>query len=145
MEMESQSPEDARVLTAADLEAFANGAPETRKVYVPAWKGVVLVRGLQGNEWDRHQAAQVGIQNGRQVANLSNVSAKLILPCLVNADGSRMFKDTAANVTMLGMLGIRELNKLGAVVVELSGMTDDEQAEIEGESEPAPSDEPSSE
>lgn len=112
------------------------GSVKRREVHIPAWANaqgddVVLVRGLTSAEWDAHSSMLQAAKDG------SNASAKLLSRCIINSDGSRIF--TAQDVAMIGELPVAEITKLGAAVAELSGLTEEAQAEVEGNSGAAPS------
>jgi hypothetical protein len=119
------------ILNADDLE--------TREVDVPEWGGSVLVRGLTGRERDAYETSltterqtKAGVQRG---VDLDNVRAKLIARCVVDEDGQRLFKDQ--DIAALGAKSAVALNRVYDVALELSGLTDESQEEIEGNSDAA--------
>ncbi|MEU3281768.1 hypothetical protein [Streptomyces antibioticus] len=129
---------------------------KTEPVDIPAWGGEVLVRGLTGAERDAYEASIQQIRpkpDGTKEVVLvrDNARAKLLVKCLVDEEGNRLFKDTDAPA--LGKKNGAILDKLYDVAAELSGMGDAAEKEIEGNSvaalsgdssssSPAPSDEP---
>lgn len=110
-------------------------------VDVPEWGGKVLVRGLTGIERDAYEA---GIQQirpkpdgSREIHfNRDNARAKLLVKCIVDEEGNRLFKDTDAPA--LGKKNGAVIDRLYDVAAELSGMGDTAEKEIEGNSEAAP-------
>ncbi|MEH0442441.1 MULTISPECIES: hypothetical protein [unclassified Streptomyces] len=120
---------------------------QVKPVDVPEWGGEVLVRGLTGIERDAYEA---GIQQIRPkpdgsrevVFNRDNARAKLLVKCLVDDSGTRLFKDTDAPA--LGKKAGAVIDRLYDVAAELSGMGDAVEKEIEGNSEAAQSGDSSS-
>ncbi|WP_329214791.1 phage tail assembly chaperone [Streptomyces sp. NBC_01485] len=120
---------------------------QIKPVDVPEWGGEVLVRGLTGIERDAYEA---GIQQIRPKPDGSrevvfvrdNARAKLLVKCLIDEQGNRLFKDTDAPA--LGKKAGAVIDRLYDVAAELSGMGDAVEKEIEGNSEAAPSGDSSS-
>ena len=109
------------------------GVHDRREVHIPAWADedgddVVLVRGLTSHEWDSHQSAVGEAKPGQ-----SNVSAELLVKCILAPNGMRLFKDSDAGI--VGELSVGDVTKLGAAVLELSGLTEESEKAIEGNSE----------
>ncbi|MFI6249051.1 hypothetical protein [Streptomyces sp. NPDC051016] len=120
---------------------------ETKPVDIPQWGGEVLVRGLTGIERDAYEASIQQVRpkpdGGREVVFVrDNARAKLLVKCLVDENGHRLFKDTDAPA--LGKKSGAILDKLYDVAAELSGMGEAVEKEIEGNSEAAPSGDSSS-
>jgi hypothetical protein len=115
------------MLSAAAILSVDDAVSET--VPVPEWGGDVIVKGMTGTERDAFEA---GIRP-KGVLDLRNARAKLLVKVLVNENGTRLFADVQAG----------ELGKRSAIVIEriydvaarLSGMTEEAEAEIEGNSE----------
>ncbi|MFJ6729987.1 phage tail assembly chaperone [Streptomyces sp. NPDC091281] len=125
------------------------GAEDTqiKTVDVPEWGGEVAVRGLTGMERDAYEASIQQIRpkpdGTREVVFVrDNARAKLLVKCLVDPDGRRLFKDTDAPA--LGKKNGAVIDRLYDVATELSGMSDAAQDDIEGNSEAAPSGDSSS-
>jgi hypothetical protein len=113
------------------------GVFKTKEVHVPAWADesgddVVIVRGLTGHEWDSYQSGLSEEQAGN-----SNASAELIVKCIVDADGGRVFDQSDAG--LVGELPIAELTKLGDAILNLSGLTEASRKAAEGNSAAAKS------
>ncbi len=89
------------------------------EVAVPEWGGVVLVRGMTGAERDALEA-----ETGAGGMNLENFRARLLVRCIVDAEGQRVFRDEDAEA--LGKKNARALDRIFAVATRLSGLTNDE-------------------
>ncbi|HVL82629.1 MAG TPA: hypothetical protein VM840_13655 [Actinomycetota bacterium] len=61
---------------------------------VPEWGGRVRVCGLTGKQRDDYEASIVRFRGDRRVLDLRNVRARLVVLCVVDADGRRVFADT---------------------------------------------------
>lgn len=118
------------ILQASDIE--------TQTVPVPEWDGEVIIRGLTGEELDAYQASRrqvinAGTKDQQLVLIQDNARANLLVKCIVDADGTRVFTDRDAG--LLGMKNGKVLDRLFDVAAELSGLNDEEQEEMEGNSE----------
>lgn len=119
---------------ALNREAILNAAKtaKTVPVDVPELGGTVLVRGLSSKEWDAHQASirvysgdeQVGIDEG-------NITARLLVRCVVDDTGKRILKDTDA--AAFGDLPITVMNKISEAVFKVSGLSEDGAAEVKAD------------
>lgn len=129
---------------------------QTEKVPVPEWGDDVIIRGLTGEERDAYEGSRRQIRNfgtPQQEAVLvnDNMRANLLVKCIVDEAGNRIFADRDAG--LLGMKNGRVLDRLFDVAARLSGLNDEEAEAIEGNSEaasdgstsssPEPSDAPS--
>jgi hypothetical protein len=123
---------------------------QTETVDVPEWGGKVSVRSLTGRELDSYNNS-LRKQVGNQVVMQPNAHAKLVALALVDEHGVRLFTDK--DVEALGRKNSKVLDRLWDVAARLSGLTEEEQAEMEGNfeagttgssssSSPAPSDGP---
>ncbi|MFJ2004820.1 hypothetical protein [Streptomyces chartreusis] len=120
---------------------------QIKSVDVPEWGGEVLVRGLTGIERDAYEA---GIQQIRPkpdgtkevVFVRDNARAKLLVKCLIDDNGTRLFKDTDAPA--LGKKNGAVIDRLYDVAAELSGLSDGADREAEGNSDAAQSGDSSS-
>lgn len=97
---------------------------DVKKVDVPEWGGEVCVRGLTARERD-HFEASIGTS-----ANLDNLRARLVVLSLCDEDGERIFKDSDA--IELGKKNATVVNRLFDVARSMSGMTDADVQELEG-------------
>lgn len=109
---------------------------------VPEWGGTVRVRGLTGKERDAFEASLVDKKTG-QTSKLANARARMLVMTLVDDDGNRLF--SMEDVSALGAKSAAALERVFAVARRLSGMSDDDLAELvedfdAGRTEPSSSD-----
>ncbi len=110
----------------------------TEDVEVPEWAGTVMVRGLDGQGRDEFEASMMVVRNGKAYPDTANTRAKLVARCVIDpATGEPMF--TQQDVFELGKLSGAALNRVFAVASRLSGLSDEDMAELEGNSAAAPS------
>jgi hypothetical protein len=114
----------------------------TEKVYVPEWGDTVLVRGMSGTDRDRFESSIREIRATRSggqevVMKTDNARAQLLVKCLVDEAGERIFKDTDAEA--LGKKNGAALDRLYDVAARLSGLSEDAQEEAKGNSDAAQS------
>lgn len=102
---------------------------------VPEWGGKVNVRSLTGRELDDYQNSLRKIVNN-QIIVQPNAHAKLVARALVDDNGVRLFTDK--DVDALGKKNAKVLDRLWDVAARLSGISDEEQEEIEGNSDGEP-------
>jgi len=110
------------------------------KVHVPEWGDEVIVRGLTGEERDAYEASRrqirnVGKPNQELVLIQDNARASLLVKCLIDENGERLFTDRDASA--LGAKNGRVIDRLYDVATRLSGMSDEAAEEIEGNSDRA--------
>jgi|SRR5690554_5882572 len=110
------------ILKASDIE--------TREVDVPEWGGKVYVRGLTGSERDAYEASLVQFRGKQRVPDLANARAKLVVRCIVDEEGNRVFTDADANA--LGKKSGAVLDRLFEVASKLSGLSDKDVDELVG-------------
>lgn len=87
------------------------------EIEVPEWGGTVRIRGLSAAERDQFEA-RLGVSN-----DLTNMRARLVVSCLVDDDGNRIFKDSEARE--LGNKNAAVMTRLFDEVRNLSGMSDE--------------------
>ncbi|MGW1961832.1 phage tail assembly chaperone [Streptomyces sp. NPDC001935] len=122
------------ILEASDIQ--------TETVPVPEWGGDVILRGLTGEELDDYQASRRQIRNAgtkdqEVIIIQANARASLLVKCIVDESGTRVFGDRDAG--LLGMKNGKVLDRLYDKASALSGLSDEEQEEMEGNSEtPSP-------
>jgi len=94
-------------------------------VHVPEWGGTVRVRALTGAERDAFEAKMAEArQKGMALgAALHNFRAKLVVRCIVDEQGKRLFSDDDAKA--LGTKSGAVLDRLFDVARRLSGMNED--------------------
>jgi hypothetical protein len=113
---------------------------QVEKVFVPEWNDDVLVRGLTGEERDAYEGSRRQIRDaGKPTQELvliqDNARAALLVKCLVDENGERLFTDRDAPA--LGQKNGKALDRLYDVATRLSGMSDEEAEAIEGNSDGA--------
>lgn len=120
-------------MTLSREEILATSIPE-EVVDVREWGGKVTLRGLTAAERDDYE--QDMVETGpdgtvRTKRKLSNVRASLVVRCLVNDEGARVFSD--ADVELLGAKDAAVIDHLWDVARRLCGMsTEDEEKLAEG-------------
>ena len=100
----------------------------TETVPVPEWGGDVLVRGLTGRQRDEFEATLIERRGKKMVTNTANARARLVVWCLVDEHGNRMFGDGDAEE--MGEHSAAALNRVYEVAARLSGMTDEDLDEL---------------
>ncbi|MEU4168859.1 phage tail assembly chaperone [Streptomyces sp. NPDC026665] len=118
------------ILEASDIQ--------TETVPVPEWGGDIILRGLTGEELDAYQASRRQIRNAgtkeqEVVFVQDNARATLLVKCIVDEDGNRVFTDRDAG--LLGMKNGKVLDRLFDIASSLSGLSEEDQEEMEGNSE----------
>ncbi len=94
------------------------------EVDVPEWGGSVRLRGLSAAERDEFEAA-IGVTQ-----DLTNMRSRLVVNCLIDEDGNRLFKNSEAK--QLGEKNATVMNMLFDRCRHLSGMSDDDLGIAEG-------------
>lgn len=118
------------ILGAADVQV--------RDVSVPEWGGTVRVQGLTGTERDAFEAEMVQ-RKGRDVqTNMRNIRARLVAMTVVDDSGKHIFG--FPDLEALGGKSARALDRVFGVAMELSGLRDDDVAELAKNSESDQSD-----
>jgi hypothetical protein len=101
-------------------------------VQVPEWgDDVVIVKGMTGTERDEFEQSMR--RNGE--LDLRNARAKMLVRVIVNEGGNRIFTD--ADAPSLGKKSGAILGRLYETAAKLSGLGEEEEAEIEGNSDAA--------
>lgn len=100
----------------------------TELVEVPEWGGSVRVRGLTGAERDAFEGETIQ-RNGRDVkTNTRNLRARLVVLSVVDDAGVRLF--AFHDIEALGEKSARALDRIFAVAMRLSGLRDEDVAEM---------------
>lgn len=104
------------------------------KVDVPEWGGHVYVRGLTGAERDAYESEIVRARDGGDgdddvEVNLENIRARLLVRCLVDEAGERLF--TEADVEALGAKSGSAVQRCWERARQLSGITRRDVDELE--------------
>ncbi len=119
------------LLSAAQIEAADDRKHED--VHVPEWGGEVRVIGLSGTDRDAYEAEFVDAKGKPAVQRLRNVRAKLLVKCLVDEEGNRLFADNQAKA--LGAKNGAVVDRLFDVARRLSGIGQDAVAEGKDDSD----------
>lgn len=113
------------------------GRRETRTVDVPGF-GEFTLREMSGTDRDAYQASLFRYEGDQTVPVLANIRAKLVSYCLVDESGERIFT-SAPDVSELGKLPSRVLERLADVASEMNGLGDEDIEKLAGNSEAAQS------
>jgi hypothetical protein len=109
----------------------------TEEIEVPEWGGTVLIRGLDGEGRDEFEASMIVIRNNKGYPDTANTRAKLAARCIIDPD-TREPMFTQSDVYALGKLSGAALDRVFTVASRLSGLSEEDQAELEGNSAAAP-------
>ncbi|MFI6105846.1 hypothetical protein [Streptomyces sp. NPDC051310] len=115
-----------QILDAEDLS--------TEDVDVPEWGGTVRVRALSGTERDKIEASMVSASGtSLNTEKLAGFRARLAAAAIVDENGKRMFR-SEAETRRLGEKSATALQRVCDVAMRLSGLTEEDQAELLGNS-----------
>lgn len=117
-------------LTKEAILAAANPKELAREeVDVPSLGGTVIVREMTGTERDDYEATIMTRRGGgRLVVNTENFRARLLVRCIVNESGERLFADGDADA--LGMLGASKIGRLYEIASRLNVITPQDMEEL---------------
>jgi len=105
-------------------------------VPVPEWGGSVRVRGLTGTERDKYEESLVDQRRQGVRVKLKFARARLVIMAAVDADGNALFSEE--DIGWLTTKSARALNRVAEKARELSGMTEEDEEELLGNSGGAP-------
>jgi hypothetical protein len=108
-----------------------------QEVYVAEWGGTVLLRELRGRERD---AFEEGSLDKKRNITMRNMRARLVALSVVDGEGERLF--TEKDAEELGNKSATALNKLFETACRLSGITEADIDELEGNLGKTHNDEP---
>lgn len=114
----------------------------TEEVYVPEWKGSVIVCGLTGAAKDAYDKSIIDIKGNKRTINLDHLRAKLLVRTLV--DGTRQPIFSESDIIRLGTKSASVLDRLCTIAQRLSGMRDEDAEALKKTSETIPSDDSAS-
>lgn len=120
----------SEILDAVDLQQ--------QDVAVPEWGGTVRIRGLSGAERDQYEAWIISGKGRNRDVNLRQSRAKLVMMCVVDADGKRLFDE--ADISRLGAKSALAMQRVFDVAAALSGLDEDTLEKIQDDLGNAPSD-----
>lgn len=118
-------------LSAAEILAADDLVRE--QVSVPEWGGSVCIRTLTGTERDKFEASVYA--SGK--ASFEDLRAKLLVLCLVDANGARLFGGDG-DVKGLGAKSSCVLDRLFAVAQRLNGLSKRDLEDLEKNSSSGP-------
>lgn len=98
-------------------------------VAVPEWGGELIIRGLTGRERDAYEQSLI---RGRGVVDYDNARAKLLVRCIIDESGERVFTEDDADA--LGRKAGAVLDRLFSVAARLSGLGPGDVEELMGNS-----------
>ena len=108
-------------------------------VPVPEWGGEVLVQGCNGRGRDEYFASMtVMTKGGQQAMNAENATAKLVARCIIDPD-TREPMFTQQDVHLLGEKSGQALNRVFEAAQRLSGLTEEDMADLGKDSASTPS------
>jgi len=102
----------------------------TERVYVDPWGGEVLVRGLTAAERDEYEASIVRRKGQKTEVDMRNIRAKLVVRCVVDENGQRVFRDEDAE--LLGQKSAAAVDRIFEVAQRLSGLSNRDIEELAG-------------
>lgn len=100
---------------------------------VPIPGGTVIVQGLSATEKDEWEESCVIDDGKRRKPNLRDMRAKLLVRCLINPDGSRIFSE--ADIPLIGKWSTGMVDRLCEVAERLSAVKEEDFAELKKNSE----------
>jgi hypothetical protein len=106
-------------------------------VDVPEWGGKVLVRGMTGSQRDLFERTVVQTKGKNVEANFENFRAKLLIWTVVDAEGTRLFRET--DVVALGKKSAAAMSRVAEVASRLSGLSTEDVEELTESLKEAPS------
>lgn len=97
-------------------------------VDVPEWGGQVRVKGLSGTERDRFEQDSIDQRGKANKLNLANIRARLLVLCLVDEQGNRLFQ--RSDIDLLGQKSAVALNRVFEAARRLSGLNQEDVEEL---------------
>jgi hypothetical protein len=98
-------------------------------VFVPDWNLNVYVKTLTGAERDAWESTIMSFDGKKTRMNIRNMRARLVVMCIVDESGNRIFSDAEAEV--LGQKSAAALDRLYAVAQRLNAVSDADMEELE--------------
>ena len=93
-------------------------------VKVPEWGGDVRVRGMTGEERDAFEGGIATVKNGKATIDTKNVRAKLVIECVIDEKGERIF--SVDDIKVLGKKSAKALQRVFEVASDLCGISEGE-------------------
>lgn len=110
---------------------------KTGDVEVPEWGGTVRIRPLTGAQRDAFESATIEQRGKNPTVNLKNLRARLVAASACDEKGRLLF--TEEDVAALGRKSAKALNRVFEAAQKLSGLTDEDVAELAEDFADAPS------
>lgn len=107
------------------------------EVFVPQWGGSVLVRGLTAKQRGMFTRELVDQRKGGNVLRLEQIQIRLCAMSIVQENGNRMFSDN--DMAALAAKSAGALQIIFEVAQRLSGLSDEQVEELQGNSSETPS------
>lgn len=112
--------------------------PRLEEFHVPAWADdsgddLIYLRGLSGDEAERFQEQSALAGESVRSPKDAGLTAQTIRPCITDENGESLFPNED-DAKLIGKLGFSELNRIAMKVLEMSGITEAGQDNIEGNS-----------
>lgn len=109
-------------------DVFAADDRVIEEVLVPEWGGWLRVRSLSGTERDALEQSMIVMRGKERETNLAAFRQKLVARTVVDDAGKRIFSDS--DVAGLGQKSSSALDKVAAVAIRVSKMTQDDVEEL---------------
>lgn len=126
-------PSERKRLTGADIRKKRDLV--TEDVEIPEWDGWVTVKALSAKERDDFENSVLVKRGKVKEFQNTNIRAKLAVRTTINPDGTRVWTDDDAE--WLGDKNASAVNRIYNVAGRLSGITDADADELEGNSKAA--------
>lgn len=98
-------------------------------VSIPEWGGKVRVRLLTGEEIDSYHASMFEVKDGKIIQNRDNFRSKLLVRCLCDGEGKRLFNESELKV--LSAKSGTVLNKLYVIASRVNALDEGVSEELE--------------
>lgn len=102
--------------------------PPMEAVDVPEWGGTVYVRQMTSAERDAHEGERLIVRGDRVEFSHDNVRAKLLVKCICDESGNRLFGD--ADAAALGQQPAGILMRLARVAARLNSFSGEDLEDI---------------
>lgn len=113
--------------------------PKLYEHHVPAWADesgddLIYIREMTADEAEEFQERSSQAGEDVKAPKDRHILAKTVRPCITDGDGNSLFSDPA-DVDILGKLQFSALNGIGMKLLRVSGITEDGQDDIGGNSD----------
>lgn len=126
------------VISRAALLAAATKPRRTKLVELPELGGQrIIVRAMSAGERGRYEASFIDKKGSTIAGRAAKARELLAVECCVDEAGNRLF--TPDDVATLSQVDASILDRIAEAARELSGISDADQADLVGNSDPTPS------